>query len=65
MAQRININRASQDELKTLPGVGDQLAEAIIRYREDHGGFDSCDEIDRVPGFAGVRSRRVRDEIDV
>lgn len=57
---RININKASTDELIELPGIGDRLAERIIAHRERTGGFTSVAELAQVEGvservFAAVR----------
>ena len=41
----VNINTASISELKTLTGIGESKAKAIISYREKNGGFKSIDEI--------------------
>lgn len=51
-AQAININTASAEELaQALAGVGGSKAEAIIRYRERFGAFESVDEITEVDGI--------------
>jgi len=44
----ININTASLQELKTLPGIGDVIASNIIAYREKNGDFASIEEIKNV-----------------
>ncbi len=41
----MNINRASAAELETLPGIGPVIAQRIISYREESGGFRSVDEL--------------------
>ena len=46
----VDINTASQYELMTLHGVGEKKAEAILKYRELHGLFQSTYEITEVYG---------------
>ena len=41
----IDINRASVQELETLPGIGPTLAQSIIEHRETHGPFASIEDI--------------------
>ena len=48
---RININKATKEELMTLPGVGESRAESIIQYREQQGAFQNLEEIMQVSGI--------------
>ena len=48
--EKVNINTASAEELKTLKYVGEKTASAIIAYREAHSGFGSPEEITQVKG---------------
>ncbi|TWG99608.1 competence protein ComEA [Nocardioides sp. J9] len=47
----VNLNLAGQAELETLPGVGPVTGQAIIAWREQHGGFTSVDELLEVDGI--------------
>ena len=47
----IDINRATLDDLISLPGIGPALAQRIIDYRSEHGPFQSVDELERVSGI--------------
>lgn len=48
---RIDINSATAAELSLLPGLGPKLAQRIVDDRDQRGGFDSIDELDRVSGI--------------
>ncbi len=45
----VNINTASAEELKGLPGIGPVRAEQIIRLRQKNGGFRSVEELRALP----------------
>jgi len=47
----IDINRATLDDLITLPGIGPALAQRIIDYRIEHGPFRSVEELESVSGI--------------
>lgn len=49
-AYSLNLNTATREELKALPGIGDRRADAIISYRESQGGFKTVDELNNVGG---------------
>lgn len=61
----ININIASKDELKTLSGIGDTKAEAIIEYRDSNGGFKSIDELKNVSGIGEGTLNKIREKINI
>lgn len=42
---RLNVNRASREELEKLPGIGPVLADEIVRYREVHGPFTKVEDL--------------------
>ena len=47
----ININKATLEELMTIPGIGEVKAKAIINYRETKGNFKLIEDIQNVDGI--------------
>jgi len=47
----VDVNRASQAELRTLPDVGPKLASRIVEYRDLHGPFNSIEQMTEVKGL--------------
>ena len=62
---KININKASKEELMSLPGVGESRAEDIIRYREEQGSFQNIEDIMRVSGIKEGLFEKIKDLITV
>ena len=46
--KKININTASQDEMKTHPYIRYQLANLIVQYRTQHGAYKSIEDIKKI-----------------
>jgi competence ComEA-like helix-hairpin-helix protein len=46
----INLNRCSVEDLLAIKNVGPALAQRIIAWRNEHGRFDSLDQLRLVPG---------------
>lgn len=58
----VNLNSADVAALETLPRIGPALAQRIIDWRDENGGFRSVDDLLAVPGIgekllAGVREK--------
>lgn len=51
----VNLNTATLEQLDTLDGVGPGIAQRILDYREQHGGFSRVEEIGEVPGIGAKR----------
>lgn len=48
---RIHFNISSAVNLAKAPGVSKEIAEAIIKYREEHGAFMKPEDLLKVPGI--------------
>jgi competence protein ComEA len=55
----LSLNTVSAVELCDLPGVGPVLAERIIAYREQKGGFKSLEELKEVKGIGDKTYNRI------
>ena len=58
---RINLNTASAGALTELPGIGEVLAGRIVAYREEHGPFQTLDEVKEISGIGDGLVERIRD----
>jgi competence protein ComEA len=47
----INLNSATVDQLDELPGIGPVLAQRIVDWRTQHGGFKAVRDLDQVSGI--------------
>ena len=49
--QRVDLNKAGMQELTSLPGIGEVLAQRILDYRAANGNFHSVQELTKVEGI--------------
>jgi competence protein ComEA len=62
---RLDLNRATADALRRLPGVGPTLAAEIVHARERRGRFATADDLRSVPGMGPKKLERIRDLVTV
>lgn len=60
VANKININRASTQELTKVKGLGAKKADAIVAYRKDHGNFKSVDDLTKIKGIGEARLAKIK-----
>lgn len=63
--EKVNLNTATEEELMTLPGIGEAKAADIVSYREENGGFQSIEEIKNISGIKDAVFSKIRDRITV
>lgn len=63
--KKVNINTANQEELDTLPGIGETTAQKIIEYRETNGKFNKIEDLQNVKGIGESKYSEIKDKITV
>jgi competence protein ComEA len=63
--EKININTADLTALDKIPSVGPAIAQRIIDYRTQNGGFKSIDDIKNVKGIGDKTFEKMKDLITV
>ena len=62
---RMDLNTATKEELMTLDGIGEVMADRIIEYRDKYGKFSSVPEIMNVNGIGESTFRGIKDFVTV
>ncbi len=62
---RIDLNTATKEQLLSLPGIGEQKAEAILSYREERGRFSSTEELKNISGIKDGVYQKIAERIFV
>ena len=64
-SDKISINKASLEELITLPGIGEKTAQKIIEYRETYGSFWTIEDLKNVKGIGDKKFEKLKDYISI
>ena len=61
----IDLNRATEEELSLVPGIGESLAGQIVHLRQLRGEFRGLEELTAVPGIKGKKLRNIEKYLSV
>lgn len=61
----VDINKADEATLTSLKGIGPEKAKAIVKYRQEKGGFKTVDELKNVPGIGDKTLETLRPLVTV
>lgn len=62
---KVDLNTATAEELMTLSGIGEAKAKAILRYREEHGGFQKVEELMEVEGIKEGVFQKIKEQVKI
>ena len=62
IAEPVDINQSDAETIsQALNGIGPKKAEAIVKYRTEHGAFKSLDELEKVSGI-GAKTIKINEK---
>lgn len=61
----LDLNRASAEDLESLPGIGAVLAQRVIAYRKSAGRFQAVEELREVKGIGSKKFDRIKSLVAV
>jgi competence protein ComEA len=64
-SRTIDLNRATVEQLDTLPGIGPVTAQRILQWRAQHGRFSSVEQLREVDGIGERRFAQLRNQVTV
>ena len=64
-AGALDINVASVEDLMTVQGIGQVIAQRIVEFREKNGPYKSVDDLLKVQGIGEKSLAKIRDRLSV
>lgn len=63
--KKVNINQATKEQLQTINGIGESMANKIIQFREANGKFETIEDLKKVPGIGDAKFENMKESITV
>lgn len=62
---KLDLNRATEKDLESLPGIGAVLAGRIVKYRQDIGSFSRVEDLRDVKGIGKKKFDKIKNLVQV
>jgi competence ComEA-like helix-hairpin-helix protein len=62
---KIELNEADKDALMSIPGIGEKLAQRVLSYRAQQGGFKEAEELKKIKGIGENKFEKIQDMVYV
>lgn len=62
---KISINTATFEDLCSLKGIGEKIANSIIEYRVLHNGFKYLEELLNIKGIGNKKFEQIKEQISL
>jgi competence protein ComEA len=60
---QVNVNKGKSDEIATVLEISSAQADAVVKYRMDHGDFKTIDDLKKVPELASAKLDAKKDRV--
>ena len=64
-SDKISLNKATKEQLLSLPGIGESKANAIVAYRTEHGSFQKIEDIMNISGIKNGVFDKIKNKITI
>lgn len=65
VGQRFDLNAVGAEALAKVPGLGGEVARALVEARARLGGFSTWEQVDEVPGVGPARLATLRQVAEI
>jgi len=62
-SELVNLNTASAEQLKELPGIGEVMAKRMVEYREEKGSFSSVEQLKEIEGIGDKKFAKLKNKV--